>query len=35
LPAAGTRVALLSGGNIDPALFADILGAREPSLRAK
>ena len=35
LPAAGTRVALLSGGNIDPALLADILGAREPSLRAK
>src|ERR1017187_9368447 len=26
LPAAGTRVAVLSGGNIDPALLADILG---------
>jgi threo-3-hydroxy-L-aspartate ammonia-lyase len=25
LPAAGNRVAMLSGGNIDPALFADIL----------
>jgi threonine dehydratase len=26
LPAAGTRVAVLSGGNIDPALLVDILG---------
>ena len=35
LPAAGTRVAVLSGGNIDPALLADILGGWEPSVRAK
>jgi threo-3-hydroxy-L-aspartate ammonia-lyase len=27
LPAAGTRVAVLSGGNIDPALLLDILGS--------
>ena len=27
LPAAGTTVAVLSGGNIDPALLLSILGA--------
>lgn len=31
LPASRTRVAVLSGGNIDPALLADVLGARGAS----
>jgi threonine dehydratase len=35
LPAAATRVAVLSGGNIDPALLADILGGWQPSVQAK
>jgi hypothetical protein len=32
LPTAGTTVAVMSGGNIDPGLLLDIMGS-EPSAR--